>query len=769
MPLPSMVSAGSKTEYQAIGQGGLNLTESPSAGELSDSYGVTTDSYPVLTTRKNRQGLGAYTRPTSIYYWDGLVVVDGTRLLYDGQVVGNVTEGEKQFAVVNTKLCIFPDKVYLDLNDRAVRNLAPKFNVAANTATFGEHGITISSAAPLIKTDSAAYPFGSASPKYVKTYTSLAFDNGAWVKSGEQEKLVQDIADNDLLIPSVNASGVVSINIKENGTWSGEENSIGVYVKITSHSKSSVTTERQWEKFNCVSSYYTYYTQTAWDVLSEWHEDYGYTGYSFNSSTGEFKTTGSEKTVGPSNPGTVYRGGGDTIFRVVFSGDTGTAYYREAQGPYSGIDYGKGSTSYGLVRGAPGTYPSNGRASDGYWYVDRGETGFDGTETLNFDVRDAAGANGVFTNYFEVGDRLRISGAVTHPENNTPANQYITVTSVSEYNVTFSEALTAGTDSGAIIVTKPVPDLDYICSSDNRLWGVSNSDKTIYASALGKPGDFFDFDGLESDSWAVAVGSDRDWTGIAAYSDAVLCWKENVLHKVMGNNPSEYYMTTYTVNGVEAGSNASMQVVNEVLYYKGIDGIYAYAGGVPTLISTEFGTRRYRYAVSGSDDLHYYVSMERTDGSGWVLFVYNILRGLWIKEDNIRCNSFTEQDNKVLFLSDNVIYMTGQNNDEVISWMAEYAPNYETHSSQYSTSASLNRKDYLRLVIRVEVNGTLLVEFKTDDDPWRTAKHVSTDWTKVITVPLPPIRCDKFQIRLSGEGTVVIREIDRELTVGSKK
>ena len=103
------------------------------------------------------------------------------------------------------------------------------------------------------------------------------------------------------------------------------------------------------------------------------------------------------------------------------------------------------------------------------------------------------------------------------------------------------------------------------------------------------------------------------------------------------------------------------------------------------------------------------------------------------------------------------------------SWKAEYAPNYETHSSQYSTAASLNRKDYLRLVIRVEVNGTLLVEFKTDDDPWRMAKHVSTDWTKVITVPLPPIRCDKFQIRLSGEGTVVIREIDRELTVGSKK
>lgn len=693
------------------------------------------------------------------FSWDGLVVVDGTNLIYNGQAVGNVTEGEKQFAVVNTKLCIWPDKVFLDLNDLVVRSLEAKFRVSAATGTFSEHGLMISDAAPVISVDRANYPFSSTSQKYVKTYTALSWDKSTstWTKSGEQEKLVQDVSDNDLLIPSVSASGIVSINIKQDGAWSGAENSVGIYVKVTSHSKSSVTTERQWEKFNCVSSYYTYYIKGPFEILSPWSSEYtGYTSYRFNSSTGTFTGTGSRKTVGPSNPGTVYTSGGSDIGRLEFSGGEGTMYTQKAQGPYSGTDYNKGSTSYGLVRGAPGTYPSNGRASDGYWYVDRGETGFDGTETLNFDVRDAAGANGVFTNYFSVGDRLRISGCTTHPENNTPEGKTATVVSVSDYTVTFDNdtVFTVGADAGALEVLRPVPDLDYICSSKNRLWGVNNAEKTIYASALGKPTNFFDYDGVDTDSYAVAVGSDRNFTGIVAYGDAVLAWKENTLHKIMGDNPSEYYMATYILNGVQDGSNLSMQVINEVLYYKGIDGVYAYTGGTPTLISSELGDHRYQYAVSGSDDLHYYISMQRQDESAWVMCVYDILRGLWIKEEERRCNSFTELDNAVLFLSDNQIWQTGQEDGETVEWMAEFCPFNE---------GTMRRKAYSKLVFRIDLfpGSVLFVETKEDNGIWKTAYKYQVQKQMTVTVPLRIGRCDKFQVRLHGSGKANIRAMER--------
>ena len=39
--------------------------------------------------------------------------------------------------------------------------------------------------------------------------------------------------------------------------------------------------------------------------------------------------------------------------------------------------YSKGSTNYGIVTGSQGDYPSNGRHSDGYWYVSVGAMGFE--------------------------------------------------------------------------------------------------------------------------------------------------------------------------------------------------------------------------------------------------------------------------------------------------------------------------------------------------------------------------------------------------------
>ena len=59
--------------------------------------------------------------------------------MYDGQVVGQVTAGEKQFAVVNTKMVIWPDKVYLDMTDKKVKPLGAKAEVT-EVKFSAEHG-----------------------------------------------------------------------------------------------------------------------------------------------------------------------------------------------------------------------------------------------------------------------------------------------------------------------------------------------------------------------------------------------------------------------------------------------------------------------------------------------------------------------------------------------------------------------------------------------------------------------------------------------------
>lgn len=72
---------------------------------------------------------------------------------------------------------------------------------------------------------------------------------------------------------------------------------------------------------------------------------------------------------------------GDTVMR--FTGLTSSsilvALY-SVEKIEDGFTYSKGSTNYGIVTGNQGDYPSNGRHSDGYWYVSIGAMGFEEEE-----------------------------------------------------------------------------------------------------------------------------------------------------------------------------------------------------------------------------------------------------------------------------------------------------------------------------------------------------------------------------------------------------
>ena len=107
---------------------GLNLTENTTDGELRDTLGLTADKAPTLSTMMGRTVRASYPSDSEappaisdIFAWDKLAVVCDGKFYYDDVVRGDITDGQKQFAVVNTKLCIFPDKVFLDLTDPTKR------------------------------------------------------------------------------------------------------------------------------------------------------------------------------------------------------------------------------------------------------------------------------------------------------------------------------------------------------------------------------------------------------------------------------------------------------------------------------------------------------------------------------------------------------------------------------------------------------------------------------------------------------------------------
>ena len=199
------------------------------------------------------------------------------------------------------------------------------------------------------------------------------------------------------------------------------------------------------------------------------------------------------------------------------------------------------------------------------------------------------------TELFAENQAVEISGS-SISEN----NKSIVIRSVSDTVLTFyNNSFTAGQSTSEVTIEREVPDLKLICASNNRVWGCD--DTTIWASALGDPYTWYNYDGLSTDSYAVAVGSDGAFTGCCAYGSNVLFWKEDVLHKVLGLQPSEYQIYTYTVQGPKQGCQKSLQIINEVLYYLGVEGVYAYSGGTPCLISENFGIRRFQSASAGTD------------------------------------------------------------------------------------------------------------------------------------------------------------------------
>lgn len=503
-----------KNQSEVLAMRGVNYSDQTQPGDLAESRNLSARRYPYLATRRGREqrkknATDYYAGVTALTAWGKLVAVEGTNLLLDGQVVGTVTAGEKQFAVVNTKMVIWPDKVYLDMKTQTVKPLAA----------------------------------------------------------------------------SLSGSGAV-----------------------------------------------------------------------FTAST--MKVTG--------------------------------------------------------------------------W--------------------------GDLTEKFSAGDGITISGCATEPGNNRDVTiQAISADTITVSADTFQAAEEAST---AITLERKVPEMDYICESENRLWGCSSAAQVIYASSLGDPTNFNVFEGLSTDSYALAVGTEGSFTGCCKLASSILFWKETKLHKILGGYPAEYSLYTYDIEGLQAGCHKSLQVINETLYYLGLHGVYAYSGGTPSLVSAAFGERQFSEAVAGSDGESYYLSAK--EGGKHHLLAYEARSGIWVREDDTEAVDFARIGKDLYFLdaAGSVWLADNGKDDGDLPWMAQFTPFYET---------SQGRKTYSKLLLRVELprGSWLVAEARYDGGVWRECgKVVGRDYD-AVPLRLAMNRCDKFEVRLRGKGPCALLSLRREFSLGS--
>lgn len=723
--LPGLPNVKRKLRRQVTAFLGLNWTDNHQEGELRDAYGLSSAGYPFLTQRDPLEAVSGYSSPTDLFAWDGkLAVVDGGVLYYDGNPVINVTEGKKQFAVVNTKLCVFPDKIFVDITNN-------EFGRLDDSATgFVSGGISTNGI-------SAAREPMVREHVFVGGYaiTSTEWNPGTYTYGTDKSQINWNETDGWTL-PEPDVSGIF------NSDHADRHLSIGdiVILEKTSQSFSLVTAALNYGRLPDTAEYNN---EGYFGVVSDWGgKDVAYVNAQIycdiyridaNPQLSSLFQVGDVVNV----TGTV--GGYNDGEKLVVTGiDTDTNTVLFADGTFKAVTY------YTRIETdkVPKEYEL--KLTSSLYYR------FTAADTM------AAGSylfweNGMLTVWDP--EKKAATAVYTTTEASSSSSSYEDI-----QGYVFSYGMTGGLLPGTRI-QRVVPDLDYICESGNRLWGVSDADRTIYASALGAPSQFFDYRGSSTDSYAVAVGSEGDWTGIFAYDNCVLCWKEQTLHKILGSYPAEYYMAEYRIPGIQKGSERSAQVINDVLYYKAPDGVYAYSGSTPVMISRNFGRERLTDGVGGRMEGRYYLSVKDSGASPMVL-VYDIAKGLWMKEQETYAESFSLVDGVLYHLSDGAIYRTVPNGGEVIQWMGEFVPFTET---------AYMRKGYSKLYLRFDMaaGSWFKVEIRLDHRPWQRVFTQSATLDVTRTIPIHLGYCDRFSVRLRGKGKVTVRSMTREFLAGS--
>ncbi len=304
---------------------------------------------------------------------------------------------------------------------------------------------------------------------------------------------------------------------------------------------------------------------------------------------------------------------------------------------------------------------------------------------------------------------------------------------------------------GTVEVKRNIPDFEFMCVCENRLWGVY--DGTIYASKLGDPKNFYVYQALSTDSWAIDYMT-KTFTGAIVYNGKPTFWTEDSVITIYGNTPFTYQASETNLNGVLNGAGSSMTVVGGYLYYLSPRGLCVYGGRYPTDIHVPINEK----ITSGygfTDGKKYYID---TVGK---MYVYDPSVHLWhIEESTGVCNYNTKDGVLNVVTNDGDLYGFTGEGDEVIDSFVEFGDFYLNTGDKKAVS---------KLNIRLEADEGAEIEIKVkyDSEEWQTVKVLTATTKRSFYLPFVPRRCDHYRLRFEGKGGYTIYSMSRENYIGS--
>lgn len=343
------------------------------------------------------------------------------------------------------------------------------------------------------------------------------------------------------------------------------------------------------------------------------------------------------------------------------------------------------------------------------------------------------------------GDGVEIRGFA-----NDALNGLFTLTATTEDSVVVPCALASAAGGTDITVSRTIPDMDFVTECGNRIWGCKYGTvdgaavNEIYASKLGDFTNWRCFQGLATDSYAAARGSDGPWTAAVTYAGQPLFFKADCLDKVYPSPTGAHRIVSARCSGVAAGCGGSVWDLEGTLYYLSDVGVCAYSGAVPRVVSRDLGTSPLEGGVAGGWNGRYYLSAR--NGMAWELLTYDVKNALWHREDDLHAVSFAAWNGALYCLSaeGKLLQLDSGEGDAAMDWYAESGP----------LSPRSPRSQYVKqFVVRATTEGRVQLQLKYDDGPWESAGTHEGRGRSTFLLPVRQRRCDAIYVRLSGDRT----------------
>lgn len=332
----------------------------------------------------------------------------------------------------------------------------------------------------------------------------------------------------------------------------------------------------------------------------------------------------------------------------------------------------------------------------------------------------------------------------------------------------------------SIKIIKKAPEMDYITVCANRIWGCSSENHEIYACKQGDATSWYNYGGLSSDSYAVTIPSGDKFTGAITFNDYPYFFTEKKAYSIYGNKPKNYQVQEYKCRGVASGAYRTIAEKDGYLYYKSTEGIEQFNGtNSRTLtenldisdLSGEYG------AICGDK---YYVFLRRYGPSGSGLYIYDISKKMWHKEEYYQYQYLLNLSNNLYSVNfgypgkitlKKIAGKSSEASEALESTPTYDIPKWFVISGEFN--AGLVSKKYItKFVFEMKLEegaqASILLSYDDSDEWERVFKTTEKQVKKIISIPIIPKRCERMKYKIEGKGQVKIYSILRSVEVGSE-